>query len=136
MEGEIPNVGGLHRPAVQRIDADFLPRPLGGLPVSLKRRWAGASLVPPYSSVYRKVVVFGCDWRGLWPASVILWRSSGIGTGGPKPPPVARRDLHQFRSSTRVRVSAAFSDEALGGAAESGSRERVGRLGLAFDAAV
>jgi hypothetical protein len=30
-----------------------------------------------------------CHWRGLWPASVFLRAPSGIGTGGPKLPPVA-----------------------------------------------
>src|SRR5580658_10008004 len=35
-----------------------------------------------------------CHWRGLWLASVFLWRSSGIRTGEPKPSPVAPRGIH------------------------------------------
>ena len=33
--------------------------------------------------------VIGCHWRGLGPASAFFLASSGIGTGGPKLPPVA-----------------------------------------------
>ncbi len=47
----------------------------------------------------------GCHWRELWPASVFVWRPSGIGTGGPKRPPVAPRDIHNFEVDGPLRLA-------------------------------
>ena len=49
----------------------------------------------------------GCHWRGLWPASVFLRGPSGIGTGGPKLPPVAPYAVNPFLGG-RKQVSMRF----------------------------
>jgi hypothetical protein len=68
------------------------------------------AVVPSSSdSNYFPMVDFGCHWRGLWPASVFVRKLSGIGTGGPKPPPVAPRDIQDLELDDALRQANAPS---------------------------